>query len=540
MVSEMNGITPPASTRTVKDAVEMQAAEKGDDPFLRYKDMTISYVELNQRANAIANELYTRGVEPGDIVCLFLYNSPEYVFTYFALAKLGAVVAPIDTRFTGETLAFVLSKIETDAILLDSETRAEYETVRNRVSSGATEYFVGDQPTEYPYRDFDILLDGESESPPPITVDETDTLSVTFVQRHAAEQPKGVKLPQYSYINTGWESCENIFYISADDRLFTTLPLYSIVMFQVGVVGALLAGAQFVIEDPFDPDVFWEQVDTYDATIILYLGRMLSVLYNQETGPDNGETSVEMAIGHGFGFGTDETLIENFEDRFDITVLEGYGVTQTASLATINSSVDRKIGSSGRPVSYADVAIVDDNDWPVESGESGEIVVRPTRPNTMVQGYYNDPEGTVELCRNQWIHTGDIGYMDEDGYLHFVANEDNSIYRGRIAGRISALEIESVISSQPAVRTSAVVGVENESGNEEIKAIVVPKDDVDLNPVDICRHCEQHLPYLKVPRYIEICEKLPPNSTGKIRQQDLRESDRVDMWDRKSGYELSR
>jgi acyl-CoA synthetase (AMP-forming)/AMP-acid ligase II len=267
---------------------------------------------------------------------------------------------------------------------------------------------------------------------------------------------------------------------------------------------------------------------------------MLSVLYNQETGPDNGETPVEMAIGHGFGFGTDETLIENFEDRFGITVLEGYGVTQTASLATINSPMDRKIGSSGQPVSYADVVIVDDNDWPVEPGESGEIVVRPTRPNTMLQGYYNDPEGTVKLCRNQWIHSGDIGYIDEDGYLHFVANEDNSIYRGRIAGRISSLEIESVISGQPAVRASAVVGVENESGNEEIKAVVVPKDDVDLNPVDICRHCEQQLPYLKVPRYIEICDELPQNPTGKIRKQDLRESGRVDVWDRKSGYEFSR
>jgi acyl-CoA synthetase (AMP-forming)/AMP-acid ligase II len=531
---------PPRSIRTVKDALEWKAGEHGEEPFIHYGDGTHTFADLDQRANVIANALASRGVEPGETVSLFLYNSLEYVSTYFALAKLGAVAAPIDTRFTGETLSLVLSETDASTIVIDEQTRDEYEQVRDDVSNITTEYFVGEQPSGRPYRSFETLLQADGATPPDVAVSETDALSVTFVQRYATEEPKGVLLPHYSYINTGWEVCANLFDIDADDRVFTTLPLYSIFTFQLGVMGSLLGEAQIALAGPFDPDRFWEQVDRHEATIILYLGRMLSVLYNQASDQAREDNPVDLAIGHGFGFGTDETLIENFEDRFDITVLEGYGVTQTATIATYNTPDDRRIGSSGRPVSYANVQIVDDNDWPVPTGESGEIVVRPTRPNTMLQGYRDDPEGTVELCRNQWIHSGDIGYMDEDGYLHFVANRDNSIYRGRIAGRISSLEIESVINSQPAVRESAVVGVENEGGSEAIKAVVVPEDDADLNPVDICRHCEQQLPYLKVPRYIDIRSELPRNPSGKIRKDTLRSTARHDTWDRESGYELSR
>ncbi|MFT4923822.1 MAG: acyl-CoA synthetase (AMP-forming)/AMP-acid ligase II [Haloarculaceae archaeon] len=531
---------PPRRLRTVTDALEQKVSEAGEETFIQFEGEALSYAALDRRANAIANALADRGVEPDDTVCLFLYNSLPYVTTYFALAKLGAIAAPIDTRFTGETLSVVLSETGASTILIDAQTRDAYEAVQDDVANITTEYFVGAQPSDRPYRDFESLLTGDESTPPDVTVTETDTLSVTFVQRYATEEPKGVCLPHYSYINTGWEVAANLFGFDADDHLFTTLPLYSIFTFQLGVMGALLGDARITLAGPFDPDRFWQQVDHHGATIILYLGRMLSVLYNQSSERVRRDNPVDLAIGHGFGFDTDETLIKNFEDRFDITVLEGYGVTQTATIATYNTPEDRRIGSSGRPVSYATVQIVDDNDWPVPRGESGEIVVRPTRPNTMLQGYLDDHEGTVELTRNQWIHSGDIGYLDEDGYLHFVASRENSIYRGRIAGRISALEIESVIDSQPDVRKSAVVGVENEEGNEAIKAVVVPREGTDLNPVDICQHCEQQLPYVKVPRYVTIRSELPRNPSGKIRKHALRSTTREETWDRESGYELSR
>jgi acyl-CoA synthetase (AMP-forming)/AMP-acid ligase II len=533
-------VTPPAdpdTVRTVPDALERQATRRPDAAFLQYGDREITYSELDSRADAVADGLRSVGVEPGDTVCLSLYNSPAYVYTVFALAKLGAIAAPIDTRFTGDTLAYVLSRTGADVILLDASTRSAYEAVRDQVSNLTAEFFVGDGQ-DHQYRPFDDLRRDPTGDPPRADVSETDTVSITYVQRHAAERPKGVMLPHFSYVNTGREAAA-LFGFGPGDRVFTTLPLYSIFTFQLGIMGTMLADAEFVLGDQFDPDRFWDRIEAQGATAFLYLSRMLSVLYNQERGPAGGADSVEWAIGHGFGFDTDEELIRNFEERFGITVLEGYGVTEVATIATYNRRDDRRPGSVGKPVSYVDVRVVDDEDRPVEPGETGEIVVRPTRPNTMMQGYYEDPDQTVEAWRNQWIHTRDIGYLDGDGFLYFVANRDNSIYRGTVAGRISSLEIESVIDANPGVAESAVVGVTNERGSEEIKAVVVPAEDADLNPVDIARHCERQLPYLKVPRFVRIREALPRSPSGKVLKRELSDGVR-EAWDRETGYELSR
>ncbi|WP_276260556.1 class I adenylate-forming enzyme family protein [Haloglomus litoreum] len=535
----MTATVPPEGIRTVSDAVERMAAERGDETFLRHRDRTMSYAELDRTANAIADEFRAQGVGPGDHVGLFLYNSPEYVCTFFALAKLGAVATPIDTRFTGDTLAYVLSTSDIEIVLVDDQTRADYESVRSRVPGLGAEYFVSDPPVDSPYRDFESLLGGRT-SPPEVSVEESDTVSLTYVQQHSTNQPRGVLMPQFSYVNTGWESCRTLFDYDEDDRIFTTLPLYSIFTFQLGVMGTLLAGGEFIIEDGFVPERFWDQIDRYDATVFLYLSRMLSVLYNQDIEPEGGETPAEVAVGASPGFASDEGLFRAFEDRFDITLLEGYGTTAVSTIAAYNSIDDRNLASVGKPPSYAELEIVDEDDWPVPTGEPGEIVVRPTRPNAMMTGYYGNPERTIEDCRNQWIHTGGIGYRDEDGYVHFVATKENSIYRGRIAGRISSLEIESVINALPGVETSAVVGVVNEGGGEEVKAVVVPEDGVDITPVDVCKRCEQQLPYLKVPRYIEIRSELPRTPSGKVSKEALREEATSGVWDRNSGYDLSR
>lgn len=536
----MDGTAPPKTLATVKDAIERKAERNTDDTFLHHRDRTVSYAEVDRRANAIANELRAQGVEPGDHVCLFMYNSPEYIFLFFALAKLGAVAAPIDTRFTGETLAYVLSHTDADTVCIDSRTRREYEEIRSQVPNISTEYFVDATKQEHPYREFDQLLSGDRTTPPDVAVKESDATAVIYVQRNAAEQPKGVVMPHYSYVNTGWEASNNLFEFTDEDRIFTTLPLYSSFTFQIGVMGSLLADAEFILEGQFDPSRFWDQIASYDATVFLYLSRMLSVLHNQDTGPDDHETPAKLAIGHSFGFAADEEMFRTLEDRFDITVLEGYGVTQTATIATYNRPGDRKLGSVGTEASHVELAIVDGDDWPVSPGETGEIVVRSTRPNTMMKEYHKEPAATIDAFRNQWLHTGSIGYRDEDGYLHFVANRDNSIYRGRIDGRISSLEIESVIDAHPGVRTSAVIGVTNKGGSEEIKAVVVPDDDAEITPVDVCRHCEQRLPYLKVPQYIELRDQLPRSPSGKIRKRELQSEGTTDAWDRTSGYDLTR
>lgn len=529
----------PDGFRTIPEVVSAKAAENEDQPYLHTEDRSISYATLDERTNAIAQSLAKNGVRHGEPVCLYLYNSAEYLYTYIALAKLGAVAVPIDTRFSGATLEYVLSQVEADVLLYGPGTRDDYEAVRDELPSVATEYFVGDEAPPGRSRDFDELLTGDPTEQPDSKVDGSDSVSITYVQRQASERPRGVLLPQYSYVKNGRLAGQTLFEFTADDRIFTTLPLYSLFTFQYGIMSTLLTDAEFVLGDRFDPDVFMQQINDHEATVFLYLSRILSVLYNQESERDSATYTAEKAIGNGFGFGNDEDLISGFEERFGITVLEGYGVSPSPVI-TYNTSSDRHLGSVGKPAPHVDLEIVDESDWPVAPGETGEIVVRPREPHTMMQGYYEDPERTVADTRNQWIHTGDIGYVDEDGYLFFIANRENSINRGKIFGRFSSLEIESVIDSLPSVADVAVVGLSNEVGDEDIKAVVVPADDVELSPVDVCRHCEQQLTYLKVPRFIELRPSLPRNPSGKVQTSELREDGTRNAWDREIGYDLSR
>lgn len=533
----MSGI--PDSLRTLGALLEYRAAEYGDRTFFRCSGESYSYAELDARANAIANELLASGVTAGDVVCIYMYNRPEYLYTIFALAKIGAVAAPIDTRFTNDALAHVLSETGADVAIVDADTQSEYEEVRHTAATITTEFFVGDGDADGAYRNFDLLLDGDDASPD-ADVDGSDPCSVIYVQRYRRPHPQGVVLPHYSYVNTGKESCRNLLDLSGDDCIFTTLPFYSSYPIQMGVTGALIAGAEFAFEKQFDSDRFWDWIRRYDATVFLYLGRMLSVLYNQEIRDSDAENPAAYAVGHGFGFGSDETMIANFERRFDVTVLEAYGITPSATLATANHAGDRRLGSVGKPTDYAEVKIVDEDDWEVPTGETGEILLRSTRPNTMLSAFHGDAELTADVCRNQWIHTNDVGYVDEDGYLYFVASKTNTIHLGRVAGRISSLEIESVIESHPSVHESIVFGVSGDNGSEAIKAVVVPMDAADLNPIDVSRHCEKQLTYQKLPRYIEIRQDLPRSPSGKVRKDRLRDTAAADVWDRESGYDLNR
>jgi acyl-CoA synthetase (AMP-forming)/AMP-acid ligase II len=526
---------------TVQNIIKQKAIDNGDATYLRYKDKTITYKELDKKTNAIANELLSRDIRPGDHVVIFMYNKPEYVLAYLALAKIGVIVVPVDTRFTDTTLTYILSKTEASTIILDSETREMYESVRENATSISTEYYVNPESVSNPYSAFKQLLEGETTDPQ-VSVSKTDTVSISFIEKQKRDRPQGIMLPQYSYVSTGWETSQNLFDFSASDCIFTNLPLYSIFTFQVGAIGALISNAQFVIEEPFDPDLFWEQIEAYTPTILLYLGRTLPVLYNREREAESDDNPLEKAIGHGFGFGfaTDKQRIKDFEKKFDVDIYEGYGSTETAAIATYNSPQDCRIGTNGKPISYADVAIVDSDDCFVDPGETGEIVVRPSRQHTMIQRYYDEPEATVNIFQNQWIHTGGVGYIDNEGYLNFVAHKSNSIYRDQITGRISSLEIESVINSHEHIDESAVIGVENNTGREEIYAAVVPTGNIRIDPVDICRHCEKTLSRIKVPRYIDIYDELPRTPSGKIDKQSLQKKSPSDAWDRETGYEFTR
>jgi acyl-CoA synthetase (AMP-forming)/AMP-acid ligase II len=473
-----------------------------------------------------------RGVEPGDRICTFLENSPEYLAAWFGIAKAGAVMVPLNEDLQDEGLGYVLRDSSATAIVLDSSTRSNYETIRDDDTDVELEFLLGESPRGSPYRPFGALLDGDRAARPDRSRRGSDPMSIIYTSGTTGK-PKGVILPHYSYINTGREYVEKLS-LGAEDRAFTTLPLSHCNAQQATVTGSILAATDFALYAGFDPDHFWDQIRRHDATVFNYIGTMIVNLHNTDGQPGDADNPAV----YGVGAQAPPAVIEEFEPRFDVTLIEGYGLTETATMAALNPIDDTRQGSIGKPLSYIEMEIVDEEDRPLAPGEEGEIVVRPLEPNSFMLGYLNKPDETVAVWQNLWFHTGDIGYKDEDGYFYFVDRKSHAIRRP--GSNVSSFEVESVLSDHPDLKEAAVFGVPDERGAEAVKAVVVPKPDRSPTPVDIVDYCDGRLAYFKVPRYIDIREALPKTSTERVKKYELIAEDNQDVWDRESGYELKR
>lgn len=518
---------------TVTELLTTRVETHEDRALLHYGDETYTYGEIDGQARRIAASLAELGVGRGDRVCTFLYNSPEYLSLWFGIAKLGAVMVPINVSLKADGLAYIVNDSGADTIVLEDETQDNYETARDDIEAVETEFKLGEQADDY--RPFEELLDGDGDHPD-VTVAPHDPMSIIYTSGTTG-LPKGVLLPHYSYINTGAEFVR-LLDLDEDDRPFTTLPLFHCNAQQLTVMGSMLVGIDFALERWFSASSYWDQIRKHDATVFNYIGTMVQVLHNQEPKEDDANNPAV----YGFGAAAPADIVSSFNERFDVELVEGYGLTETATLALFNEPGERNAtdrGSIGRPVSYTEVDVVDDDGWPVAPGEEGEIVVRPTRPNCVMLGYYEKPEKTVEDWQNLWFHTGDIGYRDEEGRFYFVDRKAYSIRRR--GENIASMEVEQVINDHPDVEESAVVGVPSDLGEEDVKAYVIPASGREIDPEDVLSFCEKRLAYFKLPRYVETVSSFPKTATERIEKYKLKERGVADAWDREEAdYEVCR
>jgi len=212
---------------------------------------------------------------------------------------------------------------------------------------------------------------------------------------------------------------------------------------------------------------------------------------------------------------------ESFKERFGVSIQEGYGLTETSPLATVQRTNEtQKCGTAGKPIPGVDVKIFDEKDQEVAQGDRGEIVIRG---HNIMKGYYRNPEATAEAFRSGWFHSGDIGYIDEEGDVFIVDREKDMILRGGY--NVYPREVEEVLYKHPAVMEAAIIGVPNERYGEEVKAVVSLKPDQLASPEAIIAHCKRHLAAYKYPRHLDIIDSLPKGPTGKILKRALRETD---------------
>ncbi|MEE8290893.1 MAG: AMP-binding protein [Candidatus Tectomicrobia bacterium] len=500
----------------VRQLVERRVAAHPDKPFLMFEQVETSYGAFDAIVNQVANGFRQLGVEAGDRVCVMLSNCPPFLYAWFALMKLGAILVPINSAFRSTETQYITAHSGAVAIIVDettgpvvAEITASLPDLTHRISIATTpgegelawSAVVDDQPTEFA---------GPS-------IDPEQVASIIYTSGTTGT-PKGVMQPHRSYIVAG-ESFAMRTALQADDRILTILPLFHANAQFYSTMGTLVAGATMILSPRFSASRFWEHVHQVGATQFNFIGAIARMLYNQEPSPL--ETSHQMRLACGAPVPLE--IYADFERRFHLTVLETYGLSE-CPMGTSNLLTRRKPGSMGQPSRHPDpqqytrVRLVDDEDRDVPVGQTGEVVLQS--PALMV-GYYRDPERTAEAMRSGWFHTGDEAYQDEDGFYFFVDRKKDIIRRR--GENISSVEIERVLNEHAAVAESAVIPVPAALSEDDIQAYVVLRPAAEATAEALQDWCRRRLAAFKIPHHIAFRDALPKTPTQRVEKYKLRE-----------------
>jgi crotonobetaine/carnitine-CoA ligase len=525
---------------TVLDALATRLQADPDGPYLDFDGVALTAREMDASANRIAHQLAALGVGRGDRVATLLENSPEQVMSFFAAAKLGAIQVPINTAYKGEFLRHVLADSGAAVMIVQGElasrvadltptAAADLPELKAVVVAGRTDAVVEGLPVH----DWaDLLAAGNDEAPPDPGLRPSD-LSCFIYTAGTTGPSKGCMLPHHYVVALG-EQIARAWQRTADDIVLTPLPLFHFNAISVCVVGTLLVGGSAAIVRKFSVSRFWSEVKRTDATMLSMLGSLAILVANADDSPEMQGHRLRLCAAAPMPPDTDRIWRERFGCA---TFSAGYGLTEASLISLLPAGEPNRPGAAGRlnDVEF-EVRVVDDEDRDVPVGEIGEIVCRPTGPNLMFAGYWRRPEATVEVLRNLWFHTGDLGKVDDDRFLYFVDRKKD--YLRRRGENISSFEMERTFVAHPAIKDVAVHAVASEQGEDDVKVTAVLQEGAVITEEELCRWSVDQVPYFAVPRYIEFRDDLPRNPVGRVLKYELRDDGVTERtWDREaSGF----
>ncbi len=512
---------------SIGDLLARRAESEPDRRFVRCDSPWLTFGDVHERSDRLAAGLAEFGVKQGERVALISPNRIEYIITFFACAKLGAVVVPVNTFLRGDFLRYQLGDSQAATLITDSAGLRE----ASGLVAGLPELrrVVALDDGEVPALGVEVAAYGKLASvdgPPPRPQLSPSDLAGVLYTSGTTGLPKGCMMSHGYYMAIPRPYFENGWY-GAGDTILTPFPLFHTSGQAITLMAGLTEGAALCFESEFHAGSFITRARDVGATVLWGVGAMGMAVLAQPP----AETDQDHAVRLAMWVPMPPESQAAFEDRFGIPVIsEGYGQTECTPVTMNNFTGQRKRHTAGPPTSNYDVRLVDDDDRDVPVGEVGEIVVRPRKPNVMFLGYWNRPDATVAASRNLWHHTGDSGRADEDGFITFVDRKKDALRRR--GENVSSMEVEAAIMRHPAVERAAVHAVPSELTEDDIKVCLVLAGDATLSPADIFAFCKAHLPYFAVPRYVEVLDALPVNAMGRVMKHVLRERGLTpDTWD---------
>jgi len=530
---------------TMRDLIALADA-RADVEFLVHEGRRLTFGEHNARVRRLAASLLEQGVEPGDRVALLSANTIEWVITFWAAAAVGAALVPLNAWWKTEELEYALRDSGARVLVCDAKRRAAIGDLPSRIPSleavavmdgpapPATSAAGGSGgPDEIAFSD---LLAGDTpDALPGVEVAEDDILGILYTSGTTGA-PKGATVTHRQAV----ANLQNIFLIAVagsmkgaaapelsgdmQNAALLVVPLFHVTGSLATMVVTYASGGKLVLMPPgrFEPETALRIIQDERITAI---GGVPTVMWRIVESPALGSYDLSSVSRCSYGGApAAPELVERIEGAFPKvrqTLSTAYGLTETASVATINSGDDYfdHPGSVGRAVPTVEIRVTDDGRV-LPPGEAGEIEIKG--PTVMMRGYWRLPDATAEvLSPDGWFRSGDVGYLDADGFLTIVDRAKDMVIRG--GENVYCVEVENALYSHPDVIDAAVIGVPHRTLGEEVKAVVQLRDGARVGPAELREHCARHLADFKVPSEIEVrAEPLPRNPAGKILKNLLR------------------
>ncbi|WP_066902604.1 long-chain-fatty-acid--CoA ligase [Millisia brevis] len=474
---------------------------------------TVSYAELDRLSDNVAAHLVALGIEPGDPVGIQLPNVPEFVTALYGILKAGAVAIPFNVVNKGPEIAYFLSFSGAKAVITTDSALAEAQI--GAKEAGVEHVFVhGGSGPSAEVRAFEELTAQTDAAAPYVLRDPTDT-AVLLYTSGTTGKPKAVKLTHFQLFMNARAHVQ-CFDMDADSRTIAVMPLFHALGLS-GILNAnLLAGGAVILLEKFDATRVLESLQEHRATVLHGVPTMYHALLNHPDVARYDRSSLRACGSAGAAIAAE--LLDGFEREFGVLITEMYGLTEAGPLATANLPTRRKPYSIGTPIWGTDVQIWGSDGRRLGRGKDniGEIVIRGH--NTMA-GYLNNEAATDEALADGWLHSGDLGYEDEDGFLFIVDRKKELIIRGGY--NVYPREVEEVLYQHPDISEAAVLGRTDDRLGEEVHAFVTLRPERSATPEDIIAFVKQRMAVYKYPRTVTIIDALPKSSTGKILKRQL-------------------
>jgi acyl-CoA synthetase (AMP-forming)/AMP-acid ligase II len=485
----------------------------GNKTILRFEGSSLSFTQLEERTNQLSNVLEKLGVKAGDRVAVMLGNGFDFPITWLSIAKLGAIMVPVNTQYQHDDLRFVLRDsgawllvTSPEFVKLANQVQPECEMLESIVVFGASRAAIELRHA--------MKVASKEFAPSDIARDSLVNLQYTS---GTTGFPKGCMLSHAYWLELGLRTSE-MLECRADDVNLTVQPFYYMDP-QWNVALCLLNGIPLVVAPKFSVSKFWPTVHDEGVTFFYCLGTIPVFLLKQPENP-------ALEQGHKLRFVSCSGIVPQFhalfESRFAVPWREGFGMTETGVdiAVPISSSETVGSGSIGKPVRGKEARIIRSEESGLETvlpdGETGELVVRG---GVMMQGYWNRPEDTARALKGGWMHTGDLAYRDSSGHYFLVGRLKDMIRRG--SENIAAVEVESVICEHEQVLMAAVVPEKDEARGEEVKAFVQLSPGAVLEPAALLEFLRPKLAKFKLPRYVAFVDSFPLTPSEKIAKHKL-------------------